>query len=122
MIVDPYELSGLVPPKWRATLLSDPCVYCHGEAQNLDHIWPSSRGGLDGWENRAPTCRLCNSEKQNKSVLMFMAGFPIAIKRSEPHIPPHVLRREAKERIMANQCAVFYQGNIRGLDDLCSGL
>lgn len=113
---DQYERSGLVAPTWRSVLLADPCVYCHGKSENLDHIWPYSRGGTDGWPNRAPSCRACNSEKGNSSVLMFLAGFPIRARRREPHTPTYVLRREAKERIQAVQYGLFYRGNIRGLE------
>jgi 5-methylcytosine-specific restriction endonuclease McrA len=44
------------------------CQYC-GEKENLtiDHILPSSRGGIDSWENLVCCCTSCNTKKGNKT-------------------------------------------------------
>lgn len=34
------------------TVRADPCAYCGGPAEHLDHIVPKVRGGEDGWQNR----------------------------------------------------------------------
>lgn len=41
------------------------CAYCGTGSAGLvvDHILPRSRGGLNGVDNRAPSCPPCNSEK-----------------------------------------------------------
>jgi 5-methylcytosine-specific restriction endonuclease McrA len=44
------------------------CQYC-GVKENLtiDHILPSSRGGIDSWENLVCCCTSCNAKKGNKT-------------------------------------------------------
>ena len=44
------------------------CQYC-GAKENLtvDHILPSSRGGVDSWENLVCCCTSCNAKKGNKT-------------------------------------------------------
>jgi 5-methylcytosine-specific restriction endonuclease McrA len=44
-------------------LLSKPCHYCGGEACELDHVVPVSRGGLHDVDNVVPACRGCNASK-----------------------------------------------------------
>lgn len=48
----------------------DPCVFCGGEANTIDHIIPRSQDGDDDIENLAPMCRQCNSNKADGSILM----------------------------------------------------
>jgi 5-methylcytosine-specific restriction endonuclease McrA len=47
------------------------CMYCARafEPQRLtrDHIQPTSRGGLDRWENVVSACRRCNQHKANRT-------------------------------------------------------
>jgi len=57
---------------WRSVLLRDPCVYCGGIAENLDHISPASLKGRDDWENRAPTCVECNSRPGNVKLAIWL--------------------------------------------------
>lgn len=44
------------------------CQYC-GSKENLtiDHVLPSSRGGIDSWENLVCCCTSCNIKKGNKT-------------------------------------------------------
>lgn len=45
------------------------CMYCGNyfnfDALSRDHVIPSSRGGLDKWENVVAACRRCNQHKGN---------------------------------------------------------
>lgn len=47
------------------------CSYCGrdfgstGHGLTRDHIFPTSRGGLDTWSNTTSACRLCNHRKGN---------------------------------------------------------
>jgi hypothetical protein len=60
-------------PEWyRRALLRDPCVYCGGIAMMLDHIEPRCHKGPNGWENRAPSCIRCESEKNSTGLLFFL--------------------------------------------------
>lgn len=46
------------------------CLYCgsffDSRLLTRDHIKPSSRGGLDSWENVVAACRRCNQHKGNR--------------------------------------------------------
>ncbi len=56
-----------------AVLLSgDPCAYCGGVADSIDHITPVVGGGNSEWDNLAPSCKPCNSSKGRKSLLRFL--------------------------------------------------
>jgi 5-methylcytosine-specific restriction endonuclease McrA len=48
----------------------DPCAYCGGLADTVDHIVPISAGGRNHWSNLAPACRSCNSGKKDHSLLV----------------------------------------------------
>jgi 5-methylcytosine-specific restriction endonuclease McrA len=43
------------------------CQYCGGNAENLDHVVPRSRGGLHVWENVVAACRRCNAKKMDRT-------------------------------------------------------
>jgi len=43
------------------------CQYCGGNAENLDHVGPRSRGGLHVWENVVAACRRCNAKKMDRT-------------------------------------------------------
>lgn len=53
-------------------ILGDPCVYCGGRADSIDHIQPVSKGGRNHWSNIAPACRSCNSGKKDRDLLTYM--------------------------------------------------
>jgi hypothetical protein len=39
------------------------CTYCCDDADEVDHIYPHSRGGSDSIENLTSACRACNASK-----------------------------------------------------------
>lgn len=45
------------------------CVYCQAPAEQLDHVWPRSRGGDDHPNNLVWACRPCNGRKSGRSIL-----------------------------------------------------
>ena len=42
------------------------CQYCGRPAENVDHVFPKSRGGEHSWENVVAACWRCNSRKENR--------------------------------------------------------
>jgi hypothetical protein len=52
-------------------LFNDPCIYCGGAAEHIEHLIPISRGGPHGIGNLAPSCAICNLSKHNKTVYEF---------------------------------------------------
>ena len=55
-----------------AHLERDPCAYCGGPADTIDHIDSISRGGSGDWTNLTAACGLCNSSKVDDSLLLFL--------------------------------------------------
>jgi 5-methylcytosine-specific restriction endonuclease McrA len=57
-----------VPLNRRAVFARDGnrCQYCFATAENIDHVYPRSRGGLHVWENVVAACRACNTRKGDK--------------------------------------------------------
>jgi DNA-binding transcriptional regulator YiaG len=51
-------------------LRADPCAYCGGAADTVDHIEPRSGGGPNGWANLTAACRRCNSRKGKRPLLL----------------------------------------------------
>lgn len=55
-------------------LRKDPCSYCGGDsAGESDHIVPIKLGGGSDWMNLTAACRVCNSSKSSRPLLVFMA-------------------------------------------------
>ena len=48
------------------------CVYCGAPATERDHIVPVTRKGRNDIENIVPSCRSCNSSKQNDQLLVWL--------------------------------------------------
>src|SRR5690606_18969213 len=42
------------------------CVYCGGDYESLDHVYPITLGGPHCVENLAPACISCNSSKRDR--------------------------------------------------------
>jgi hypothetical protein len=55
-------------------LYGDPCSYCDGRAEHIDHIVPKFSGGDRTWENLTGACGRCNSSKSTRSLLFFLLG------------------------------------------------
>ena len=57
-------------PRWsrRRLLARDKykCGYCGKEAQTVDHIMPTTRGGTSTWKNTAAACFKCNNCKDDQ--------------------------------------------------------
>lgn len=68
---------------YAAVLRCDPCAYCGGPSEALDHVVPRAGGGTDDWTNRAGACHDCNGRKQNTPLLIYM-GWQRARDEYEP--------------------------------------
>jgi 5-methylcytosine-specific restriction endonuclease McrA len=62
----PYR--SRVPLSRRAVFARDGhrCQYCGRGAENLDHVFPRSRGGAHSWDNVVASCRPCNARKEDR--------------------------------------------------------
>jgi 5-methylcytosine-specific restriction endonuclease McrA len=58
--------------RWRRILFADPCPYCGGAVETIDHILARSRGGTDHWTNVTGACRACNRAKRDLPLLIFL--------------------------------------------------
>jgi 5-methylcytosine-specific restriction endonuclease McrA len=70
-----YRRIGTADPETReyvAVIRLDPCVYCGGPTDTVDHIRPVSLGGPNHWTNLAPACRPCNSGKKDRRLLSYL--------------------------------------------------
>jgi hypothetical protein len=50
-------------------LRGDPCSYCGGPMDLVEHIHTRSTGGTNTWDNVTAGCTSCNGMKRNKSLL-----------------------------------------------------
>jgi 5-methylcytosine-specific restriction endonuclease McrA len=63
------------PPRFRKKVLFNRddwrCQYCNVKLNNdsitIDHVMPSSRGGLTSWLNCVSSCKSCNKRKADKT-------------------------------------------------------
>jgi 5-methylcytosine-specific restriction endonuclease McrA len=53
-------------------LRNDPCAYCGGPMEHIDHIEPIARGGTGAWDNLTAACGSCNQSKHTRTLLDFM--------------------------------------------------
>lgn len=67
------EGHGSSDPFWERVLRRDPCAYCGGVSQAIDHIVPVASDGPNGWHNYTASCTACNRRKSNKPLLIFLA-------------------------------------------------
>jgi hypothetical protein len=51
---------------------ADPCAYCGGPADTLDHIDALAAGGNHVWDKLTAACRVCNSAKHTASLLTLL--------------------------------------------------
>lgn len=59
--------------EYATVLLNDPCSYCGERAGTIDHIVPIIAGGSNKAENLTAACHGCNTQKNAKPALIFMA-------------------------------------------------
>ena len=51
------------------------CTYCGAsDANEVDHVWPKSRGGEDTLDNLVCACRRCNILKKDKTDSVFLGS------------------------------------------------
>ena len=50
------------------------CAYCGDVANEVDHIWPKSKGGEDSLDNLVAACRRCNILKKDKTDTVFLGS------------------------------------------------
>lgn len=51
----------------RKAIFKDPCYFCGGEANTIDHMVARARGGTSDPSNLVPACAVCNCMKSDKS-------------------------------------------------------
>lgn len=73
-----YEVREYLLEKWGRK-----CAYCDAEGIpiEIEHIVPRSKGGSDRVSNLTISCRLCNEEKDNVDVKVFLKDRPDRLKR-----------------------------------------
>lgn len=81
--------SGLTGAQWLEVLEmhDNRCAYCLIQSSDLevDHVIALARGGSHSTDNVVPACRVCNSSKNNKSLLeIFEPRLLIEQRRSVP--------------------------------------
>lgn len=54
-------------------LRADPCSYCDGPCEHIDHIVPVAAGGALDWTNVTASCGFCNRRKRTRALLVFLA-------------------------------------------------
>lgn len=59
--------------EWAKILRNDPCSYCGGVSDSIDHIIPQAQYKDHSWSNLTAACRLCNSSKQDKPLIQWLA-------------------------------------------------
>ena len=75
MALKPYRST----PHWKKLRLqvlrrdAYTCTYCGDIADQVDHVWPKSKGGEDTLDNCVAACAKCNSAKRDKMDTVFLA-------------------------------------------------
>tara|TARA_Y100001968_G_scaffold333948_1_gene401681 strand:+ start:13108 stop:13518 length:411 start_codon:yes stop_codon:yes gene_type:complete len=57
--------------RWRKSLhgfTGSSCIYCGKASESIDHVNPSSKGGLSITENCVPACLACNGDKSDQEA------------------------------------------------------
>ncbi len=50
------------------------CTYCGDVANQVDHVWPRSKGGEDTLDNCVAACERCNYAKRDKTDTIFLGS------------------------------------------------
>jgi hypothetical protein len=96
------------------------CLYCGqklgvGE-RTIDHIVPTSRGGLHVYSNLATSCKGCNTYKDNRTPEE--AGMALLVLPYEPNRARFLLLMASKRRVLADQQAWLMQFAEKGRKNL----
>lgn len=78
-------------------LRSDPCAYCGGPADVLDHVDAKARGGDSGIENLTAACNPCNQSKNARPLLSFL------LHRNRPRTVGQEIHRSFGQRMRARR-------------------
>lgn len=79
------------------------CVYCGSDNKKnltLDHVIPKSKGGKDSWDNLVTSCKKCNSEKSDLTLVEFGKLIPKPIR-------PHYLMLMKKVDYLPEEWKVY---------------
>lgn len=50
------------------------CAYCGNVADQVDHVYPKSKGGADELDNLVAACKKCNYAKRDKTDVFLSVG------------------------------------------------
>lgn len=74
------------------------CAYCGKKIEfddmTIDHIVPSSKGGVNTLDNTIPSCQLCNNQKADRSVESRFYAFALSA--------PAALQLESTSRVLSS--------------------
>lgn len=56
---------------YRLAIANDPCRYCGGAAEHIEHYYPTAKGGRDFWWNLTRACGPCNRSKGSRCGTWF---------------------------------------------------
>ena len=113
------NLASCIPPLGRAGNLRlferdrHMCAYCGNtfvsRELTRDHVMPSSRGGVDDWQNVVSACYRCNSRKADKTPEE--ANMPLIYVPYAPNWFEDFILRQGGRKILADQME-FLAGNL----------
>lgn len=67
------------------------CAYCGDQANQVDHVWPRSKGGEDTLDNLVAACERCNYAKRDRTDVDVLSKFSVFSK--ETSTPPDLVER-----------------------------
>ena len=87
--------ANIKPPRFsrRGVLVRDEftCGYCGKYADTIDHILPSSLGGVSSYANCVAACTTCNRKKSNKTLKEI--GWTLHITPTVPSVYENILNK-----------------------------
>lgn len=70
--------------EYERVLYADPCAYCGGPSEVLDHVTPLAAGGDGNVGNLAGSCSTCNARKSAMPALIFLLRGAKMVDESRP--------------------------------------
>lgn len=107
IVIWSWELGPDVSPvqarlAYREIVKRDPCAYCGGPAEVVDHIVPrASNFGDDAWDNMTGACAVCNAGKRSESLLGALLGVGVGPARGRGQYYPGESERAKARRAAA---------------------